>query len=105
MQSGTIEHSKKPNEDEPKVTKDEQGLHRSGVGLLLYLVKFSRPDISNAVRELSKVMDRCTPAHMKNLLRVIKFVRDTEHVVLHFDVRGKERSYWVLKAFSDSDWA
>ena len=26
MPSGTIEHSKKPNEDEPKVTKDEQRL-------------------------------------------------------------------------------
>ena len=40
-------------------------LFRSGVGLMLYLVKFSWPDLSNAVRELSKVMDGTTPAHMK----------------------------------------
>ena len=30
--------------------------YRSGVGMLLYLVKFSRPDIANSVRELNKAM-------------------------------------------------
>jgi hypothetical protein len=34
--------------------------YRSGVGMLLYLIKYSRPDISNAVRELSMCMDRAT---------------------------------------------
>ena len=36
-------------EDGRKHTK-----YRSGVGMLLFLVKYSRPDISHAVRELSK---------------------------------------------------
>ena len=36
-------------EDKAKHTR-----YRSGVGMLLFLVKYSRPDISNAVRELSK---------------------------------------------------
>jgi hypothetical protein len=31
--------------------------------MLLYLVKHSRPDISNAVRELTKVLDGATNAH------------------------------------------
>ena len=44
-------------EDENKVNEKEQALHRSGVGILLYLTKHSRPDITNAVRELSKSMD------------------------------------------------
>ena len=77
----------------------------SGVGLLLYLVKSSRPDISNAVRELSKVMDRATPAHVKKLKRIIKSVLDTVKRVLNFDLREQEGSHWILKAFSDNDWA
>ena len=66
MPAGTGDHVKRPDEDEPTVDKEEQKLYMSGVRLLLYLVKFPRTDISNAVRELSKVMDRATPAHVKN---------------------------------------
>ncbi len=43
------------NEDE-KISSEKQKLYRSGVGMLLYLVKHSRPDIANAVRELSKFL-------------------------------------------------
>ena len=105
MPAGTGDHVKRPDEDEPTVDKEEQKLYRSGVGLLLYLVKFSRPDISNAVRELSKVMDRAAPAHVKKLKRIIKYVLDTKKRVLNFDLREQEGSHWILKAFSDSDWA
>ena len=45
---------------------------RSGVGMLLFLVKYLRPDISNAVRELSKANLGPNPAHYKKLLRTIK---------------------------------
>ena len=58
--------------------------------MLLYLVKFSRPDTSNAVRELSKVMDGATPARMKNVLRTIKFIMDTRQKVLSFDLKEQE---------------
>ena len=44
-------------EDENKVNEKEQALHRSGVGILLYVTNHSRPDITNAVREVSKSMD------------------------------------------------
>ena len=105
MPAGTGEHIKRPQEDEILIEKAEQSLFISGVGLLLYLVKFSRLDLSNAVRELSKVMDGATPAHMKNLMRAIKYVLDTRERVLHFEVKDQEGSQWSLKAFSDSDWA
>ena len=45
-----------------------QTRYRSGVGMLLYLVKFSRPDIANPVRELTKAMDCANEAHYKSLL-------------------------------------
>ena len=57
--------------------EDQMKLYRSGVGMLLYLVKHSRPDIANPVRELSKVLDGTTPAAMKEMFRVIKYVLDT----------------------------
>ena len=40
--------------------------------MLRYLVKHSRPNIGNAVRELSKVLDNPTPAAFKEIKRVIK---------------------------------
>jgi hypothetical protein len=42
--------------------------------MLLYLVKFSIPEISNAVREAAKVNVGLTKAHMKSLYRLIKYV-------------------------------
>jgi hypothetical protein len=40
--------------------------------MLLYLIKHSRRDISNAVRELTKCLDGATPEAFKEMLRVIK---------------------------------
>jgi hypothetical protein len=45
--------------------------------MLLYLVKHLRPDISNVVRELSKVLDGPTEAAMKELKCTVKFVLAT----------------------------
>ena len=42
-------------EEEDKITEKEQASYCSGVGTLLNLTEHSRPDITNAVRELSKV--------------------------------------------------
>jgi hypothetical protein len=50
--------------------------------MLLYLVKHSRPDIANAVRELSKVADGATKDHWNKLLRAIKFMLDTKYLAL-----------------------
>jgi hypothetical protein len=51
------------------IDTEDHKLHRTGVGvgILLYLVNHLRPDISNVVRELSKVLDGPTEAVMKEL--------------------------------------
>jgi hypothetical protein len=46
-----------PEKGDPLIPEDKQQLFRPGVGMLIWLVKHSRPDINNAVRELSKVAD------------------------------------------------
>lgn len=103
----------RPTEDDVKISSKDQTRYRSGVGMLLYLVKFSRPDISNAVRELSKANDGATMAHFKELLRCIKYVLDTKNRMLFYEVekswKVKDFSNFILKmrltAFCDSDYA
>ena len=71
---------------------------------VLYLLKHSRPDLSNSVRELSKVMDRANKAHQKSLYRVIKFVEQTRNTCLVLNPK-QENPFWEMKAYSDSDFA
>ena len=68
----------RPEKDMPLISPANQSQYRSGVGMLLYLVKHSRPDLANAVRELTKVLDKATIAHWKALLRTVKFVLDSK---------------------------
>ena len=72
--------------------------------MLLCLTKYSRPDISNVVRELSKCMDGATIGTYLELLRVIKFVLDTKNFGLKIRPKIAEKS-WNLNVFCDSDWA
>jgi hypothetical protein len=72
----------RPQADDPLVTPERQKQLRMGVGMLLYLVKHSYPDISNSFRELSKVSDGATEAHFKALLQTVKYVIDTEYLGL-----------------------
>ncbi len=85
---------------------EKHALFRSGVGLLLYLVKHTRPDIANAVRELSKVLDGPSPAAYKELLRVIKYVLDTKGLAIKVKPLSLgELVEWLIVVFSDSDFA
>ena len=89
-----------------RVSDEEQFLYRSGTGMLLYLVKYSRPDIANPVRELSKVLDGATPAAFKEMLRIIKYVIDTKDLALKIEPdTGGDTEIWRVLAFSDSDYA
>ena len=88
------------------VNKESHANYRSGVGMLLYLVKHTRPDIANPVRELSKALDLPSPKAYKSMLRIVKFVLDTRNLAIRikpipFDGEGM----WQIVAFSDSDFA
>ena len=49
---------------------------RLGVGMLLWLVKHSKPNIANAVRALSKVVSAPNQAACKEMFRIVKYVLD-----------------------------
>lgn len=65
----------------PLLEPEEQLEYQSGVGSIIYLLKHSRPDLSNSVRGLTKVMDKENYGHRKKLIRVIKYVNDTKSIV------------------------
>ena len=61
------------------VKEEEQGLFRTGVGKLLHMMRWSRPDILNSVRELSRHMKTAAPVHLKAMYRVLKYYVSTPH--------------------------
>ena len=66
--------------------------YRSIVGMLLFLVRYSRWDISYAVRELSKANLGPNPAHFKKLLRTIKYVIGSKQRALHYRITDTDKN-------------
>ena len=73
--------------------------------MLLYLVKHSRPDIANAVRELTKALDGPSPAAYKEFLRVVKHTIDTKNLALKIVPVKPDGDDWSIVVYSDSDYA
>ena len=94
-----------PKEGEAVLDADKQSRYRTGVGMLMYLIKHSRPDISNAVRELTKVLGKATTAAYKEMLRCAKFIKDTASKGLRVEPKLAAEGKWELVVYSDSDWA
>ena len=89
--------------DEVLLSQDLQKRFMTGVGTLLYLVKYSRPDIANAVRELSKGMLRASESDYKLLMRVIKFVSKTSTLGIEYKPVQNPVT-WKFISYVDSDW-
>ena len=88
-----------------KVGDELHAKFRSGVGMLLFLIKHSRPDIANTVRELTKMLDAPTEASVKEMFRCIKYVIDTKDFGLKIHPQMSIGDKWTIEAYSDSDWA
>ena len=91
-------------DDNSKMDEKTQSMYRSGMGTLLYLTKHSRPDITNAVRELSMSMDGASMAQVTEMHRVINFVLETKTLGLRM-VPISNDGIWKLETLSDSDFA
>ena len=86
--------------------KERQTQYCSGVGMLLYLVKFSRPDILNSARKLTKAMDCANEAHYKSMLRVLKYVLGMKDLGIRYDSGSTVnfQGLWKIVAYCDSDF-
>ena len=77
------------NENDICLTDREQFNYISGVGIMLFQVKYSRPDISNSVRKLSKTDNKANYAHYKHMLQAVKYVINTKNRMLKFIPENK----------------
>jgi hypothetical protein len=88
----------RPQPGDTLISPEQQKLYRSEMGMLLYLVKHSRPDVSNATRELSKVGDGATEAHWKQLLRAFKYTLQTKNKALNLN-QECQKGYSIWKEY------
>jgi hypothetical protein len=91
------------------VDDDEQSTYRSGVGKLLHMMKWTRPEILNAVRELSRFMAGATRAHMNAMYRTMKYCVSTPKrgLMLQPTMKwdGDPNFEFIITGRSDSDFA
>ena len=91
--------------DIKKISIDDQQTYPSGIGMLLYLIKHSRPNLANMTRELSKANVSANLTTFKELLRVIKYVLDTEMLGFRIEPMGNSNKPWEIICFSNRDYA
>jgi hypothetical protein len=95
-------------DDETKLNVTMQKLYQSGVGSLLYLLKHSRPELSNSIRELSKGMGQTNLNALNEMFHVINWVFHTADVGLcmapKWNVDNHGNIKWILRGICDSTW-
>ena len=82
----------RPIDNEKNSAKDQQE-YWLGIGMLLYLVKYSCPNLANITRELSKANNGVNPAAYKELLCVIKYILDTKNISLKIESMGSSNKW------------
>jgi len=92
------------------LTEEEQTRYRSGVGKLLHMMRWSRPEIYNAVQELSRFMTvGALKFHMKAMERVMSYcltTRDRGLLIVPTQERDGSPEFEVLiLGRSDSDYS
>jgi len=95
-------------DDKEKLSPEMQTLYQSGVGSLLYLLKHSRPELSNPIRELSKAMGGANKDSLNEMYRIINWVLHTKNVGLYmaprWEVNNNGQIKWNLRGICDSTW-
>ena len=86
----------KPEGEIGILNQNEQTNYRSGVGTLLQFSNKTRPDITNAVRELSRGMDKATKAAEKEMYRIMKYLIQTKDYGLKLHpTKNLENGLWT----------
>lgn len=74
--------------------------YRSAVGALIYAATGTRPDIANAVGNVSKFMEKPQKAHWDAVKRILRYLNGTRDVGLFYTKGNQE-----LVGYSDSNYA
>ena len=87
----------KPDDPE-SLSKEDLTRYQEGVGSLLYLLKHSRPELSNFVHELSKCMGGANKDAKKEMFRVVK------RILEHPDIGLKMAPKWEVNEHRKIIW-
>jgi hypothetical protein len=85
-------------QDKEEITKMP---YRELVGSLMYIMVCTRPDISNAVGEVSKFCENFGEEHWNAALKILKYLKTTKTLSLLFDGNTKQ----AMVAYADASWA
>jgi hypothetical protein len=98
-----------PCEPADGVKESVQAMYRSGVGKLLHMMRWSRPEMLNSVRELSRHMKVASPVHVKALFRALKYCTLTPERGLFLKPtrtwNGDPNHLFIIRGFSDANYA
>lgn len=96
-------------EGDVKLDEEQHTNYGKGVGKLIHLTKYSRPDIAKAVQELSKFGSKPTGAHYKAMIRCMQYCVDTKEKGLWIqpkaEWKGNKDLAFEITGKSDSDFA
>jgi len=90
------------NPEHKLLSTSEANYYREGVGSCLYLTSLTRPDIANAVNQLSRHMATPTVTHLQALKHLLRHLRGTAALGLVY-TKGKDAN--TLCGYADSSLA
>jgi hypothetical protein len=103
---GSILVKGEPNE---YLSSEEMKTYRSGVGKLLHMMRWTRPEILNAVRETSRFMSGAVEAHYVAMKRIMRYCVNTPERGLILKPEGSwdgtKDFLFTITGNSDSEYA
>jgi hypothetical protein len=96
--------------NDDKLNPEQHSRYQTDVGKLLCLAKYSRPDITNAIRELARHCNDPTKAHWEAMCECIQYIRATPTRGLVLKPTGnwddKDKNFkFKIRGHSDSNYA
>ena len=93
----------RPTVKSKKISAEDQWDYWPRVGILLYLVKHSCPNLANATREPPKA-NSVNPVAYKKLLHAIKYVLGTKNLGIEIKPMGNSSDPLEIICFSHGDY-
>ena len=97
------------SDKDERVDEEGMSLYKSGTGSLMYLLKHSRPELSNCIRELSKAMQGASEDHLREMKRIIHYMLHTKNKGLKMEPIIEEdetgRVKHKIKGICDATWS
>ena len=90
--------------------EDESGTnYRKGTAKLMHMMRWSRNDVLNRTRELSRFMSAPTTVHRNAMYKVMNYVKSTKHLgnIIKPNAKwdGNQSFEFIIRGKSDSEYA